>query len=214
MKLWLTTSRSGIKLLKNNMLSLALNFSGNSFKGSNSCHLKLSKLFGSRFIHLNLYKPKIQSSSKTGGHHRGRGLWQFIHDRKQFTWIHKGFSRNYFQTMSVSPREDKLCSHHLSHPIFPFQSWGAGPGRSHDPGGGHPVLPGSRDTARRQTLHQLHRHLVSRMHLRGTAGQADTVPGRRGAVQWQYWYWGLNLKQQLLESVINESGLLWVLLNY
>ena len=120
MKLWLTTSRSGIKLLKNNMLSLALNFSGNSFKGSNSCHLKLSKLFGSRFIHFKLYKPKIQSSSKTGGHHRGRGLWQFIHDRKKFTWIHKGFSHNYFQTMSVSPREDKLCSHHLT-PYFHFR---------------------------------------------------------------------------------------------
>ena len=59
-----------------------------------------------------------------------------------------------------------------------LQSGGAWPGGAHDPGGGHPVLPGARDPPRRQALHQLHRHLVRRLHLRGAARPADTVPGR------------------------------------
>ena len=60
-----------------------------------------------------------------------------------------------------------------------FQSGGAWPGSAHDPGGCHPVLPRPRDPAGRQALHKLHRHVVSGLHLRGAAGPADSVPGRR-----------------------------------
>ena len=67
-----------------------------------------------------------------------------------------------------------------------LQSGGAWPGGAHDPGGGDPVLPGAGDPPRRQALHQLHRHLVRRLHLRGAARPADTVPGRtRRRGQWE-----------------------------
>ena len=65
----------------------------------------------------------------------------------------------------------------IRYQCFLSQGGGGGPQPADDPGGGDPVLSRPRDPARCQALHQLHRHLVRRLHLRRATGPQDPLPG-------------------------------------
>ena len=59
-----------------------------------------------------------------------------------------------------------------------MQSWGAWPFSSYDPGGGYTILPSPWNIAWCQTLHKLHRYLVSGMYLWRTFGSKNIVSGK------------------------------------